>query len=124
VSSAVARWLFPLLSAGNLQPAETLPGGLLTLFFAINYQAYQATSLLPKRATPKGAEGLFATREFWRNCSRARRRAKNGDMSRKMIPVEESFAEWRKAPEYVKAYDALEDEFSLTAAMIDGLMPA
>lgn len=39
-------------------------------------------------------------------------------MNRKMIPVEESFAAWRKDPEYVKAYDALEDEFALAAAMI------
>jgi ribosome-binding protein aMBF1 (putative translation factor) len=39
-------------------------------------------------------------------------------MSR-MIPVEESFAEWRKDPEYVEAYDALEDEFSLAAALIE-----
>ena len=36
----------------------------------------------------------------------------------KMIPVEESFAEWRKDPDYAKAYNALEDEFSLAAAMI------
>ncbi len=40
-------------------------------------------------------------------------------MSRKMIPVEESFAAWRKHPEYEKAYNALEDEFSLAAAMIE-----
>jgi ribosome-binding protein aMBF1 (putative translation factor) len=37
----------------------------------------------------------------------------------KMIPVEESFAEWRKDPNYVEAYDALEDEFSLVAALIE-----
>src|SRR3982074_1745801 len=42
-----------------------------------------------------------------------------GRMS-KMIPVEESFAEWRKDPNYVEAYDAaLEDEFSLAAALIE-----
>jgi len=40
-------------------------------------------------------------------------------MSRKMIPVETSFAAWRTDPEYVKAYDALEDEFSLAAAIIE-----
>ena len=40
-------------------------------------------------------------------------------MSRKMIPVGESFAEWRKDPEYVKAYNAVEDEFSLAAMMIE-----
>ena len=39
-------------------------------------------------------------------------------MSRKMIPVEETFAAWRKDPEYVKAYDALEEEFWLAKAMI------
>ena len=36
----------------------------------------------------------------------------------KMIPVEESFAEWRKDPNYVEAYDALEDEFSLARALM------
>jgi transcriptional regulator with XRE-family HTH domain len=36
-----------------------------------------------------------------------------------MIPVEEAFAEWRKDPEYFKAYEALEDEFALAAAMIE-----
>ena len=36
-----------------------------------------------------------------------------------MIPVEESFAAWRKDPEYVKAYNALEEEFSLAKAMIE-----
>jgi hypothetical protein len=30
-----------------------------------------------------------------------------------MIPVEESFAAWRKDRNYVKAYNALEEEFSL-----------
>ena len=39
-------------------------------------------------------------------------------MSRKIIPVEESFAEWRKDPEYVAAYNAIEDEFALAAEMI------
>jgi ribosome-binding protein aMBF1 (putative translation factor) len=40
-------------------------------------------------------------------------------MSRKFIPVEESFAAWRRDPSYVKAYDALEEEFALAAALID-----
>ena len=40
-------------------------------------------------------------------------------MSRKMIPVEESFAAWRNDPEYDKAYNALEEEFTLAAAMIE-----
>jgi ribosome-binding protein aMBF1 (putative translation factor) len=37
----------------------------------------------------------------------------------KMIPVEEAFAEWRKDAAYVEAYDALEDESSLAAALIE-----
>jgi hypothetical protein len=40
-------------------------------------------------------------------------------MRRKPIPAEESFAEWRKDPEYVKAYGALEDEFLRAAAVIE-----
>src|SRR6202789_3483787 len=39
-------------------------------------------------------------------------------MMRKNIPVVESFAEWRKYPEYVAAYDALEGEFALASALI------
>jgi len=40
-------------------------------------------------------------------------------MTRRLIPVEESIAEWRKDPAYVQAYDALEDEFALAAVMIE-----
>jgi DNA-binding XRE family transcriptional regulator len=39
-------------------------------------------------------------------------------MSRRFIPVEEAFREWRKDPEYVAAYEALEDEFALASALI------
>lgn len=39
-------------------------------------------------------------------------------MTRKLIPVEESFARWRQDPEYVREYDALESEFSLAQALI------
>ena len=35
------------------------------------------------------------------------------------IPVEEVFAEWRRDPEYVAAYDALEEEFALASALIE-----
>jgi hypothetical protein len=42
-------------------------------------------------------------------------------MSRTMIPVDESFAAWRKDPEYVAAYNAIEDEFSLAAALKPGM---
>jgi DNA-binding XRE family transcriptional regulator len=40
-------------------------------------------------------------------------------MSKVMIPVEESFTEWRKEPAYRDAYDALDGEFALAAAMIE-----
>ena len=33
-------------------------------------------------------------------------------MTRKFIPAEESFARWRKDPEFMKEYDALEEEFA------------
>ena len=39
-------------------------------------------------------------------------------MSWKGIAVEKSFAEWRKDPEYIAAYDALEEEFALAAQII------
>ena len=35
------------------------------------------------------------------------------------IPVEKVFAEWRRDPEYVAAYDALEEEFALASALIE-----
>lgn len=39
-------------------------------------------------------------------------------MTRKYVPVEESFRKWEKDPEFRAAYDALEDEFALAAALI------
>jgi ribosome-binding protein aMBF1 (putative translation factor) len=39
-------------------------------------------------------------------------------MNRKYIPVEEAFLEWRKDPDYMAAYDALEEEFALASALI------
>jgi ribosome-binding protein aMBF1 (putative translation factor) len=39
-------------------------------------------------------------------------------MNRKFIPVEEAFREWHKDPKFVAAYDALEDEFAVAAALI------
>ena len=35
------------------------------------------------------------------------------------IPVDEVFAEWRRDPEYVAAYDTLEEEFALASALIE-----
>ena len=40
-------------------------------------------------------------------------------MKRKPIPVEKSFAKWRKSPAYSKAHAALDEEFALAAALID-----
>ncbi len=39
-------------------------------------------------------------------------------MTRKFIPAEEAFAQWRKEPRYASAYEALEEEFALASAMI------
>lgn len=39
-------------------------------------------------------------------------------MKRKLIPVEESFKQWKQDPKYVAAYHALEEEFALASAMI------
>jgi len=40
-------------------------------------------------------------------------------MTRTYIPVEELAEEWGKDPEFVKEYDALEEEFALASAMIE-----
>lgn len=40
-------------------------------------------------------------------------------MTRKYIPVEEAAKEWFKNPNFVKEYDALEEEFSLASALIE-----
>ncbi len=40
-------------------------------------------------------------------------------MSRKTIPVEKSFAKWRKNPVYRVAYEALDEEFTLASALIE-----
>jgi transcriptional regulator with XRE-family HTH domain len=39
-------------------------------------------------------------------------------MTKKMIPAEKVFADWRKDPTYRKAYEALGEEFSLASTMI------
>jgi ribosome-binding protein aMBF1 (putative translation factor) len=39
-------------------------------------------------------------------------------MTRKSIPAGEAFAAWRRDPNYVAAYDALEEEFALADALI------
>lgn len=39
-------------------------------------------------------------------------------MKRQYIPVNEAFKAWRENPEYITAYDALEEEFALASALI------
>mgnify|MGYP001461354323 CR=1 FL=1 len=39
-------------------------------------------------------------------------------MMRNTIPAREVFAEWRKDPEFMREYDALEDEFALASQII------
>ena len=39
-------------------------------------------------------------------------------MKRKLIPAKEAFARWKKDPEFVAAYDALEAEFALASSLI------
>jgi ribosome-binding protein aMBF1 (putative translation factor) len=39
-------------------------------------------------------------------------------MSGKYIPASDAFREWRKDPDYIAAYDALEEEFALASALI------
>ena len=39
-------------------------------------------------------------------------------MTRKFSPAQELFDEWHKDPEYMKEYDALEEEFALANALI------
>jgi ribosome-binding protein aMBF1 (putative translation factor) len=53
-----------------------------------------------------------------RRAKEVRRRFEGGSMSRKFIPVEEAFREWRKDPEFLAAYEALEDEFAVASALI------
>ena len=40
-------------------------------------------------------------------------------MTRKFIPVEESFRAWDKDPEFRAAYGALEEEFALASTLIE-----
>ncbi len=37
----------------------------------------------------------------------------------KMIPIEKLFAKWHEDPEYVREYEALEEEFALARALIE-----
>ena len=40
-------------------------------------------------------------------------------MTRKFVPVEESFRRWEKDPAFARAYRELAEEFALAAALID-----
>jgi DNA-binding XRE family transcriptional regulator len=55
----------------------------------------------------RGDDGMRRSRESW------------FEMTRKFLPVEESFREWETDPAFMAAYDALEDEFALARALIE-----
>lgn len=40
-------------------------------------------------------------------------------MKQKFFPAEESFRQWKKDPDYVAEYEALEKEFALASALIE-----
>ncbi len=44
--------------------------------------------------------------------------SQGASMKQQLIPVQNSFREWRKDPDYVAAYAALEEEFALASALI------
>jgi len=44
--------------------------------------------------------------------------SKEPKMLRKLIPVDEAVARWRRDSAYAKAYDALEEEFALVSEII------
>lgn len=39
-------------------------------------------------------------------------------MSRKFIPIDETIQEWRKDPEYIAEFEALDEEFALVRALL------
>jgi hypothetical protein len=41
-------------------------------------------------------------------------------VSRRFIPVEEVAKKWMRDPDFVAAYDALEDEFAAATALVKG----
>jgi len=43
--------------------------------------------------------------------------------TRKAIPVSDVFREWRKDPDYVREFAALEDEFALAERSLSGVSP-
>jgi len=53
-----------------------------------------------------------------REIEMALKRAKEGPVKRKFIPADESFAKWKKDPEYAAAYASLEREFALASSLI------
>lgn len=40
-------------------------------------------------------------------------------MTRKFIPADESFRQWKKDPKYIAEYEALDQEFALASALIE-----
>ncbi len=42
----------------------------------------------------------------------------------KLIPIDRAAAQWRKDPEFIREYDALEEEFALAASLIKARIQA
>ncbi len=42
----------------------------------------------------------------------------------KLIPIDRAAAQWRKDPEFIRGYDALEEEFALAASLIKARIQA
>jgi len=45
-------------------------------------------------------------------------------MTRKFIPIDETIQEWRKDPEYISQFEALDEEFALVRALLNARIKA
>lgn len=107
-------------------------GGVLRGFVETGLEAL--ANLSPKMLERINCDPLFIRKDdhtwvlkedhFCNLSKRDSKQIEGNDTTRKFIPVSESFERWRKDPEYLAAYDALEDEFSLVHAMINARVSA
>lgn len=107
-------------------------GGVLRGFVETGLEAL--ATLSPKMLERIDCDPLFIREDnhtwvlkedhFFNSSKRDSKKIEGNDTTRKFIPVNESFEGWRKDPEYLVAYDALEDEFSLVHAIINARVSA
>jgi hypothetical protein len=88
--------LQPQIEGARLQPCQS------------NHSSNGASAPEVRLDNAVGRQSSKVSRDLQQGCQ----------MKRKYIPVEEAFAEWRKDPAFVAAYDALEEEFALASARI------